>query len=703
MCSDCLALKVGTLAESRAASTPAGDLRCRDCTGLECMGAFSAAAVMAKLPGDEDRRGFLDASRRHAAEAEQAERARELEELRSRIVELEAAGGPEAVAAHCKLLQEELNVIRCPRCKRAAMVGDFQACMALTCTRAEGGCGAFMCRWCLGECGEDAHHHVAHCTRNPRRPDLFGTEAMFREQERALHRRKALAYLVRKVPDELRRAVWEAAEGLFAIREARLQWADVEASITRQRLALQEGIALVSTAEELAEAMERGGSIDLGGDELGLTAEIVVGNRVVTTVRNGTLRAADTPLGTGYGLQVQQGAELRLEGMTVIGTGVRCGGGGNAALVHVRLEDAPKTGVMCTGHGSRVDVQGGRIAGSRASDGLVCQDGGQAEVRDVEIADCNLCGVFISGTGSMVVVQRARVVGSKVGHGIACQQGGCAKLRDVEVVACKQSGVYSYGQGSHVTMHGGRITGSSDGNGVACSQRGRVQVEGTTIADCKLGCVRCHGAGSQVVVRGGRISGSMEGHGVLCQGHGHVTVDGVEVADCKLSGVCCTGWGAQAVVQGGRITGCKDGHGVACDRGGGAELREVHIADCRQGVACQQGGHAELREVQIADCAHGGMCCFDEGSVIHMNGGCVAMCSNSKAVWRVEGGKVHVRGTKISSKRGVKRFFLLALTEVILPAARVMNVTYLVLGFTLGVKRIVHSLVNVVNHAHKRR
>eukprot|EP00808_Paulinella_micropora_P003138 g7125.t1 len=59
-------------------------------------------------------------------------------------------------------IQEELLTLKCPRpnCRRAFV--DFDGCFALTC----GACGWGFCAWCLEDCGEDAHTHVARCNAN---------------------------------------------------------------------------------------------------------------------------------------------------------------------------------------------------------------------------------------------------------------------------------------------------------------------------------------------------------------------------------------------------------------------------------------------------------------------------------------------------------------------------------------------------------
>lgn len=228
VCGDCLAGKVATLAENRAAFNAAGDLKCRDCTGQACDGVFECTVVVEKLPEKGAIAMFFAAARRHAADVEREERAKELEELRRLAREGETKDSEKAVDAYRKLVEEELNVMRCPRCERPATVGDFQRCMALWCAPADGGCGVHLCGWCLEDCGEDAHAHVAGCARNPRRPNLFGREEEFRAQEREEHRRRVVAFQSERVPAHLRRGVWDQVSRLPAVREAGVRWADVQ-------------------------------------------------------------------------------------------------------------------------------------------------------------------------------------------------------------------------------------------------------------------------------------------------------------------------------------------------------------------------------------------------------------------------------------------------------------------------------------------
>eukprot|EP00808_Paulinella_micropora_P029989 g28326.t1 len=104
-------------------------------------------------------------------------------------------------------IQEELLTLKCPRphCRRAFL--DFDNCFALTC----GSCGCGFCAWCLQDCGQDAHAHVARCNANaaPGR-DVYSTVAMFEQAQRARRQRLVREYLRTLGSPQLQRKVLDA-------------------------------------------------------------------------------------------------------------------------------------------------------------------------------------------------------------------------------------------------------------------------------------------------------------------------------------------------------------------------------------------------------------------------------------------------------------------------------------------------------------
>ena len=104
----------------------------------------------------------------------------------------------EDVFKHCQHIREEILTLKCPRCSAAfidckpnplrllclskslktstlellaeASCGcTVEGCMALTC----GQCNAGFCGWCLADCGNDAHNHVARCSAKPPGADVY--------------------------------------------------------------------------------------------------------------------------------------------------------------------------------------------------------------------------------------------------------------------------------------------------------------------------------------------------------------------------------------------------------------------------------------------------------------------------------------------------------------------------------------------------
>jgi hypothetical protein len=108
------------------------------------------------------------------------------------------------VHRHCLHVREELLTLKCPRqnCRQAFL--DFDGCFALTCDA----CGCGFCAWCLEDCGEDAHAHVAAC------PDgqggYHGEYKAFNEAQRKRRLRVVREYLVSGgMDDEIRKSVVE--------------------------------------------------------------------------------------------------------------------------------------------------------------------------------------------------------------------------------------------------------------------------------------------------------------------------------------------------------------------------------------------------------------------------------------------------------------------------------------------------------------
>ena len=369
----------------------------------------------------------------------------------------------------------------------------------------------------------------------------------------------ALVYVLGQPSEVRRRAAWEAVAGT---RGAGLEWAEVEARVRAAERATMRtvqpavtGLAgpvrsagasgtgrsvKVWTEKEVVAAVRMGGEVDLGGAEVVLTDVVgVVGAGTVGTIRNGTLRGV-CPVPEGmHILGASERGELRLERVRVVGTGVCCAEGGRVTLLDTHVTDTPGPGVLCSGRGSKMVMQGGCVMGLKESDGVYCLRGGQVELIEVEIGDCQQCGVLSVGQGSRVVVGGGRITGSKEQHGVECQDGGRAEMREVVIADCKKYVVAGHGQGSKVVIQGGSITGSKEGSGLACAEGGQAEVRDVEIADCKKCGVVCNGQGSKVVIQGGSITGSKLFDGVACEQGGHAEVHGVVIHDCQQYGLCC--------------------------------------------------------------------------------------------------------------------------------------------------------------------
>lgn len=97
-----------------------------------------------------------------------------------------------------KHVREDLLTLKCPRAGCRQAFADFDGCCALTCSR----CGCGFCAWCLEDCGDDAHRHVANCAENPMPGrQVYGTEAAFHECQRRRRLRLVQAHLATLQPD----------------------------------------------------------------------------------------------------------------------------------------------------------------------------------------------------------------------------------------------------------------------------------------------------------------------------------------------------------------------------------------------------------------------------------------------------------------------------------------------------------------------
>lgn len=103
-------------------------------------------------------------------------------------------------------VQETILTLCCPRCKAAFV--DFDNCFALVCRS----CSCGFCAWCLNDCGEDSHRHVANCQHNlaPGRA-VFSTQELFEKAHRLRQERLVRQY-VQNMPQDVRLEVLKRLE-----------------------------------------------------------------------------------------------------------------------------------------------------------------------------------------------------------------------------------------------------------------------------------------------------------------------------------------------------------------------------------------------------------------------------------------------------------------------------------------------------------
>eukprot|EP00457_Paulinella_chromatophora_P021675 gb/GEZN01024209.1/.p1 GENE.gb/GEZN01024209.1/~~gb/GEZN01024209.1/.p1 ORF type:complete len:141 (-),score=11.51 gb/GEZN01024209.1/:151-573(-) len=91
----------------------------------------------------------------------------------------------------CRIhVQEEILTLKCPRptCRKAFL--DFVGCFALKCS-----CGCAFCAWCLLDCGQDAHAHVAVCPKKLDQRVYHSEFRLFEEAQRQSRVRQLRYYL----------------------------------------------------------------------------------------------------------------------------------------------------------------------------------------------------------------------------------------------------------------------------------------------------------------------------------------------------------------------------------------------------------------------------------------------------------------------------------------------------------------------------
>jgi hypothetical protein len=126
-------------------------------------------------------------------------------------------------------ISDQLILPRCPQCAR--QVVDFDACAALKCDTEDGGCGSYICAWCLQAqvAGRhttarlECHNHVRSCSFNPTKnmyppsPHPETWQVVMQE----LARKRVKDYIKKSVSKALQKFVHEECQKKFP--EIRLQ------------------------------------------------------------------------------------------------------------------------------------------------------------------------------------------------------------------------------------------------------------------------------------------------------------------------------------------------------------------------------------------------------------------------------------------------------------------------------------------------
>lgn len=107
-----------------------------------------------------------------------------------------------------------LLTLQCPRCSAAFL--DFDGCFALTCSR----CVCGFCAWCLQDCGNDAHQHVATCQFNSARRGVHGSRAEFAKVQTQRRQRIVEEYLQTLAPALREKVVALCAQDFADLRVA---------------------------------------------------------------------------------------------------------------------------------------------------------------------------------------------------------------------------------------------------------------------------------------------------------------------------------------------------------------------------------------------------------------------------------------------------------------------------------------------------
>ena len=174
------------------------------CCIPECKQLFLDSEVL-RVGGNDLFESFLQAKNRVMELAISKDAEARLNSEIDRLMKMDA-DQREVEHLRREIVNKVLN-LSCPRC--GLVFVDFSDCFALTCSR----CNCGFCAWCLQDCGDDAHAHVANCPHNitPGRA-VFGDFTLWRQSNQQRTQRKVEHKLRDASSDRIRAAVMVAIQ-----------------------------------------------------------------------------------------------------------------------------------------------------------------------------------------------------------------------------------------------------------------------------------------------------------------------------------------------------------------------------------------------------------------------------------------------------------------------------------------------------------
>jgi len=199
LCDECFTLQVRAESNEELQELEArnGEILCTFCDKADRLPVSMADIVL--HAGNEAFQEYSDAKKmllesQLAKEIRKEERKRMQDEM-ERLARMDAY--EREVYEHCRHVRENILTLKCPREGCGLAFLDFDGCFALTCSK----CRCGFCAWCLEDCGDDAHAHVANCPEGRGiAGDPYGTKDAFTEAQ-AKRRKRVVRGFLRGIDD----------------------------------------------------------------------------------------------------------------------------------------------------------------------------------------------------------------------------------------------------------------------------------------------------------------------------------------------------------------------------------------------------------------------------------------------------------------------------------------------------------------------